>query len=182
MYGMIHKAARAYAIQHLGEPGWLSFSEQRGLADTAFVLGQSYTDEMTLAMIGGLAEAAAMPPAEFLRGFGRYWIEFASSGAFAHLMSMGGDTLPTFIGNLNRMHAGLAVAMPGSRMPSFYILEDTPQALQISYVSQRDGLEPFVLGLLEGLCTMFDVQADVVHTPDEGAVVFEVRYRLSAAA
>ena len=169
MYGMIHKAARAYAIQHLGEPFWLSFSEQRGLAESAFVLGQSYSDEMTFAMIGGLAEAAATPPAEFLRGFGRYWIEFARNGAFAHLILMGGDTLPTFIGNLNRM-------------PGFHILEDTPQALRISYVSQRDGLEPFVLGLLEGLCTMFDVQADVVHTPDEGAVVFEVRYRLSAAA
>ena len=182
MYGMIHKAARAYAIQHLGEPFWLSFSEQQGFAETDFILSQTYSDEMTLAMIGGLAEAAATPPAEFLRGFGRYWIEFARSGVFAHLMPMGGDTLPTFIGNLNRMHTGLAVTMPGSRMPSFYILGDTPEALRISYVSERDGLEPFVLGLLEGLCTMFDVQADVVHTPDEGAVVFEVRYRLSAAA
>jgi len=181
MYGMIHKAARAYAIDRLGEPFWTTFVEQRALTDAAFVLGESYPDEVTLGVITGLAEAMDMSTEDFLRAFGRHWIDFARQGAFAHLMSLGGETLPAFIRNLNRMHAGLAVAMPGSRMPSFYVMDDTPQAMRLRYVSDRPGLEPFVLGLLEGLCAMFAIEADIAQAPDEGAV-FDIRYRLSAAA
>ena len=57
MYGMIHKAARAYAIERLGEPFWTTFVEQHALTDAAFVLGESYPDEVTLGVIAGLAEA-----------------------------------------------------------------------------------------------------------------------------
>lgn len=182
MYGMIHQAARAYAIERLGEPFWDAFTQQHALTDAAFVLGRSYSDEVTFGMIGGLAAAMETPPAELLRQFGRYWIEFAGKGAYSHLMSMGGETLPAFIANLNRMHAGLAAAMPGSKMPKFYVVEDTPQSLRLRYVSQRAGLEPFVVGLLEGLCEMFALAADVSSGPGDDAVTFEIRYRLSAAA
>jgi hypothetical protein len=181
MYGIIHKAARAFAIEQLGEPFWTTFATEHELTDAAFVLGESYSDDVTFGVIVGLAEAMDMPVDDFLRAFGRHWIEFARQGAFAHLMSLGGETLPAFIRNLNRMHAGLAVAMPGARMPSFYVMEDTPQAMRLRYVSDRPGLEPFVLGLLEGLCAMFGVEADVARAPDDG-VIFDVLYRLSAAA
>ena len=182
MYGMIHRAARAYAIERLGEVFWDAFAERHGLTDAAFVVGQAYPDETTFTVIAGLADAMEMSPAAFLQAFGRYWIEFARQGAYANLMSIGGETLPAFIRNLNRLHAGLSVAMPGSQMPSFYVLQDTPQAMRLSYVSQRQGLEPFVLGLLEGLCAMFAVEADIVRVPQDEAVIFEICYRLDAAA
>ena len=181
MYGIIHKAARAYAIEQLGEPFWTTFAKEHELTDAAFVLGESYPDDVTFGVIAGLAEAMDMPVEDFLRAFGRYWIGFARQGAFAHLMSLGGETLPAFIRNLNRMHAGLAVAMPGARMPQFYLMEETPQAMRLRYVSDRAGLESFVLGLLEGLCAMFAVEADIAQGSDDG-VIFDIRYRLSAAA
>jgi len=182
MYGMIHKAARSYAIEQLGEAFWDAFARQHGLTDADFVIGENYPDEVTLGVVAALAEVMKTPLEDFLEAFGRHWIAFARTGAYANMMAVAGADLPAFIGNLNRMHAGLAAAMPGSQMPQFFVLDDTPQALQLRYVSQRQGLEPFVVGLLRGLCAMFAVEADVAHAPHVGTGVFEIRYQLSMAA
>lgn len=182
MYGMVHKAARAYTIESFGEAFWESFAHQNALTEATFIMGQNYSDEVTFGLIGGLAVAMETPPEDLLRKLGRYWIEFASAGPCCHLMSMGGDTLPAFITNLDRMHAGLAAAMPGSKMPLFYLLEDTPRFLSLRYVSRRAGLEPFVVGLFEGLCAMFAIAADVSRREGADACIFDIRYRMSVVA
>jgi hypothetical protein len=178
---MIHKAARAYAIDLMGEAFWQAFAERNRLSDVDFVLGECYSDELTFSMIGALCDAMETPLTDFLHAFGRYWIQFASKGAYARLMTIGGDSLPSFLHNLNRMHDGLAVAMPGSRMPLFHVLEATADGVRVNYVSQRQGLQPFVVGLLEGLCAMFGLAADVAVAPDD-ETVFHIRYRLGVAA
>lgn len=177
MYGMIHKAARAYALEKHGEPLWNGIVERCGLTDSDFVLAKTYDDEATFRIIRSIAESEGTEPQAFLRLFGRHWINFARNGSYAHLMKLGGSNLGGFISNLNRMHAGLALAMPGSRMPLFYVTEDTKELLRLSYVSERQGLEQLVLGLLEGLCEMFAVDAEVAHLREAGDGVFEIRYR-----
>jgi hypothetical protein len=131
MYGMIHRAARAFAIERLGDAFWTEFSDSHGLTEAAFVSAQGYPDEVSFSVI-----------------------------------------------------AGLAMTMPGARMPDFFLLADTAEHLRLSYVSQRKGLEPFVTGLLKGLCGMFGVEADVILDSDASdvGVVFEIRYRAAAAA
>jgi len=178
MYGMIHRAARSFAIEQLGEAFWAGFSQQNGLTDAAFITAESYPDDMTFGLVAGLSEASGIPQPALLEAFGVYWIDFARQGPYASVMAMGGGTLPEFIGNLNRMHGGLALAMPGSRMPGFQLLADTPEHLQLNYLSERQGLETFVLGLLRGLCGMFGVEADVRCGPPGpgGGVMFEIRY------
>ena len=180
MYGMIHKAARGYAIDRWGTAFWEGFLADQGLSDPDFIAGENYPDESTFAVIGQLSAAGQQTVEGFLHAFGRYWIRFASEGEYAHLMSIGGKDLPTFIRNLNRMHEGLAGAMPGSRMPSFDLIAQTPEGLTVSYRSSREGLEPFVVGLLEGLCSMFAVDAEVVRRSGPG-VVFDIRYLERAA-
>jgi len=182
MYGMVHKAARAYAVERFGEPFWLTFSEELGLSDETFVMGESYADALTFSIIDGLARATATSRAQFLQEFGRYWIEFACRGDYANLMALSGATLPAFLANLDRLHSGLNVAMPGARMPSFELVDQTLEGVKVRYVSHRQGLEPFVAGLLEGLCALFEVQGDVTSCPDEPGALFDIRYRLPAAA
>lgn len=184
VYGMIYRAAREFAIDRLGEPFWTGFAEANGLTEAAFITAQSYPDEVTFSVIAGLAEAAAMTQSELLEAFGVYWVDYARRGPHANMLGLGGKTLPAFLGNLNRMHASLAMAMPGSRMPSFFVLSSTNERLRVNYVSSRKGLEPFVRGLLEGLCAMFATEADVIFDPEapETGAVFEIRYRAAAAA
>jgi len=181
---MIHRAARQFAIDRLGEDFWAGFAETHGLTEAAFVTAQIYPDEVTYSVIGGLAGAAGMTQSDLLEAFGVYWVDYARSGPHAKMMALGGKTLPAFLGNLNRMHAGLAMAMPGSRMPDFFVLSSDHEGLRVNYVSSRAGLEPFVRGLLKGLAGLFGVEADVALDPDapEAGAVFEIRYRAAAAA
>lgn len=181
---MIHRAARQFALERLGEPFWEQFAADNGLSEADFITGQSYPDAVTYAVIAGLAKAAGMSQDELLEAFGRFWIDYARRGSYANLMALGGKTLPAFLANLNRMHSGLAMAMPGAQMPDFFVLAETPQRLRLSYLSGRPGLEPFVRGLLIGLCGMFNADADVVFEPGapEAGSVFEIRYRAAAAA
>jgi len=182
MYGMIHKAARAYGTEKLGDAGWAAFVATQGLDDAHFVVSQDYGDETTFGLIVALAELLDMPLDDFLRDFGHFWIAYSGRGAYANLMPLGGVTLPGFIRNLNRMHAGLALAMPGARMPRFEIVADQEDGFAVSYASTRSGLEPFVMGLLEGLCTWFGVAAAVSQRPAPEARTFDVRYTAQEAA
>lgn len=183
MYGMIHRAARAYAIETLGQDFWDGFAVRHALSETDFVTAQCYPDERTGKIIGGLAEAAGIPTSEMLTRFGVFWIDFARRGPYGQMIAIGGKTLPAFISNLNRMHAGLAISMPGSQMPKFFLVSSDATGLRVCYESVREGLEPFVLGLLGGLCEMFDLAADVELTGDAAqGVTFEVRYRDRIAA
>lgn len=181
MYGMIHKAARAYAADRFEAGFWPAFADRLGLGDADFVLSESYPDELTFRLIDGLAEAVGATREDFLRDFGRYWVTFAGSGAYANLMALGGTTMPDLIRNLNRMHAGLAVAMPGARMPRFEVTREGAEGFSIAYDSGRHGLEPFVLGLMEGLCAWFAVDGEVSQPSNENRL-FEIRYRVPAAA
>lgn len=180
---MIHRAARAFAIAKLGEAFWTRFAQQRGLTDAAFITADSYPDEMTFDLVAGLSEASGIDQPALLEAFGVYWIDYARQGPYASMMAMGGADLPTFLGNLNRMHGGLAMAMPGSRMPTFQLLRNSPDHLKLRYVSDRSGLDTFVLGLLKGLCGMFGIPADVRREADDReGLVFEIRYLTAAAA
>jgi hypothetical protein len=184
VYGMIHRAARAFAIAEMGEDFWATFAEQHGLTDAAFITAELYPDDTTFGMVAGLSEASGLDQPALLEAFGVYWIDFARQGAYASMMAMGGADLPTFLTNLNRMHDGLAMAMPGARMPGFQLLASAPDHLMLRYVSERTGLDTFVLGLLKGLCGMFGISADVRRAPDDdcNGLVFEIRYLTAAAA
>ncbi len=182
MYGMIHRAAKAYAIERFGDRFWDGFAGRLGLSETDFVTAQSYPDMATFNLIEALAEVEAVPAEELLLRFGRYWITYARQDSYSHLMSVAGATLPVFLRNLDRMPGSIALALPGARMPSFHVESQTAEGLRLVYRSEREGLEPFVEGLMQGLCEMFGLDAEVTWTRGGDSSLFEIRYRAEVAA
>ena len=69
---------------------------------------------------------------------------------------MAGNDLVSLLSNLDRMHVGIAAQMPGASMPSFEVLDASDTQIKIRYRSERDGLEAFVVGLLQGLLNQFN--------------------------
>ncbi|MGQ0534015.1 MAG: heme NO-binding domain-containing protein [Caulobacteraceae bacterium] len=116
---MIHQAARAMALEHLGESAWADILNASGLDEAHFVSAQTYPDEQTLALVGAVAERAHLSLEDALRAFGRYWIKFTEKSSYSSLMGMSGDNMQEFLANLNRMHGAIQAAMPDARMPSF---------------------------------------------------------------
>lgn len=176
MYGMIHRCLRDVAIERLGETGWAEITAKLNIGPAEMISLNLYSDELTVSLIGCLADQLGLDFPEMLRQFGQAWVRFAQRGSFAAIMDFTGRSLGEFIANLDRMHQAVVVAMPQARVPSFVLVEESAGHLLVDYRSERAGLESFVIGLFEGLLNHYQ-QAGSVHLlgHDAGAARFEIR-------
>ena len=163
MYGMIHRAARDMVLAQGGEAIWQRCLKESGLGRESFISARIYSDADTFSLIDAAARVLDMPAKEVLVAFGEYWVEFADRSHFSAQMQASGNDLITFLCNLNKMHDQLMVAMPGARLPTFALTRSDSEGIHVSYRSDRDGLEPFVAGLLKGLLKRFHLQGEVMR-------------------
>lgn len=171
MYGMVHTAARSMVLETMGEAAWQNILEQADLDGEYFISGQNYSDEVTFALIGAVTKVSRIETAALLKIFGQYWIGYTAKSPYGTMFRVGGDRLDTFLMNLNRMHASVHSTMPASRMPSFELLRKENGRIDVLYTSDRNGLLPFVEGLLSGLMDYFGETGHVTHAlADEGDV------------
>ena len=182
MYGMVHKAARAMALEKFGTEFLDRVLERCGLGDEHFISSEIYDDETTLSLVAALSEESGLPTDELLTAFGQYWIKFATQSSYRQVMAMTGSSLDEFLANLDRMHAGIESAMPGARMPSFELVGNTGDSIDVIYRSSRAGLEPFVKGLMMGVLTYFGEKGDVELSPAEDGTLVRIRRRAELAA
>ena len=178
MYGMIHRGVREMVIEHSGQDVWDAIEARAGIGAEHLITGQTYDDSIAQTLLGLAAEQLGLTVEECLAAFGRYWVRFAERGAFGQLLNFAGRDFVTFVGNLDRMHQAVVAAMPEARVPSFRITDRADGMIRVWYSSERSGLEPMVVGLLEGLLVRFDLTGEVeqVHGANE-AVEFVVRYQ-----
>jgi hypothetical protein len=71
---------------------------------------------------------------------------------------------------LDEMHARIALSFPELRPPSFGV-ERAQDGVLVEYRSDRPGLAPFVVGLIEGLGRLYRERVEVrqVESRDAGA-------------
>jgi len=155
MYGMIHRAVRELVIERTGAAAWEAIEREAGVGPAELISAAVYPDPLTLRVVAAAAAQMGMETADFLRMFGRHWVRFAGSGPYAGIMDFAGHDLAGFISNLDRMHRAVQSAMPEARVPQFTLVRADAAGLVVRYGSAREGLEPFVVGLLEGLMERF---------------------------
>lgn len=177
MYGMIHRGLRALVIEELGEAQWRDCEHQAGLGAGEFISVRVYDDEVTFNLVQIVAVRLGLSIEECLRKFGAYWIRFTADGPYGAMMRFTGRDITSFIGNLDRMHQSVLMAMPEARVPSFSIVDKAEGLVRVRYASERDGLEPLVAGLFEGLLQRFELQGSVEQVDCQGKdPEFLVRY------
>ena len=174
MYGMIHQAARDMAVAHLGEAEWEALATSHGLSGHHFIGVDYYSDADTRALVKLIARRLALPIDQALFEFGRFWIAFAGASAYGRALRMAGDDLESFIENLDRMHASIKSNMPLASLPSFRILESDQRTIHVLYVSAREGLAPFVHGILSAVAERFGETVIIDSTFHAHGVVFEI--------
>lgn len=168
MYGMIHRGIRQMVIDSLGNDRWEELEREIGFGPAEQISLAVYDDKMTWMLLAAAADRLGYTVPECLRHFGRYWIDFAERGSHGSIMSFLGDDLGSFVSNLDRMHQAVVAAMPGARVPSFSVIEEGPGMLRIRYISERDGLEHFVIGLFHGVLERFAYRGEVKKLEDWG--------------
>lgn len=176
MYGMIHKALRELAIERAGENAWREIATECKLGSEHFISGQHYSDDVTNALINAVAEKAGMAPEALLKDFGRSWIRFVQGSTYAGVLDMAGGDLVTFLENLDRMHASIKATMPEAVTPSFHVETRGRNDIIVTYASPRQGLAPFVEGLLEGVLERFNEKGEISSKPlKDGGAEFRIK-------
>jgi hypothetical protein len=166
MYGLINQGVHDLAIQTGGEDLWRVIKSQAGVDLEAFVGMDTYPDDVTYSLVEAASTAMQISPSEVLRAFGRHWILYTARRGYGAIFDTMGRTLPEFLANLDMMHARLSLSMPEMRPPSFVCEELSDQEIRLEYWSERAGLAPMVVGLLEGLGEMYRLTVSVDQSLD----------------
>lgn len=161
MYGMINKAVEGLVRQRFGDETWERIAVEAGVEDALFLSNESYPDEVTYRLVKAASEVLGLPAEQVLQVFGEHWVLNIARVEYGPMMTSTGKSLPEFLQNLDHLHSRIGLIYPRLIPPSFRVTDLGPASLRLHYHSTRDGLAPFVVGLLGGLATLFHTRVVV---------------------
>ena len=171
MYGLVNKAIEGLVRDRFGEETWEEVKDKAGIDADVFVSMGQYPDDVTYKLVAAASEVLQTPAEDILKAFGEYWVLYTAKEGYGELLKMSGNSLREFLHHLDDLHAHVGLSFPDLQPPSFQCTENGDSSLVLHYYSDRPGLAPMVVGLLNGLASMFDTEIDVKQTinREEGA-------------
>ncbi len=183
MYGMVNKAVEDMVVRHHGESVWEQIKAQAGVEIDVFMSNENYSDEVTYKLVATASRILRMPAEQILINFGEHWVLHTAQEGYGGLMNAAGKTLPEFMRNLPNFHSRMTMIFPKLQPPHFECTDITEQSLKLHYHSHRQGLAPFVTGLMQGLGKKFNSPVTVRQTAAkaQGANhdIFEVSWTIT---
>lgn len=164
MYGMVNKAVKGLVVEKFGEDKWNDIRKKAN-APEDFVGFQSYDDSLTYELVGAAVGVLEIPAEKILFAFGEYWVLNIAAVSYNDLMTSTGTGFVNFLENIDSMHSRIKTTMPDLNPPSFRVKKISEQKIQVDYFSSRQGLLPFVEGLLSGLGTYYKQKFNLFHVP-----------------
>jgi len=162
VYGLVNTAVADLARTVGGEPAWQAICAHAQVPPVAFVGMTGYPDDVTYRLVDGASAVLGLTPEQVLVAFGRHWVHYTAEQGWGPLLQAAGGSLPEVLGGLDALHARVRLLMPDLRPPSFRCVELTPTTLRLDYWSDRPGLAPMVVGLVEGLAELLGGTATAV--------------------
>lgn len=182
MYGLINSALQNMIRDKFGDEQWQQVLEASGVPEDSFLTMRSYDDKITYDLTYAAAEVLDAPVAVCLEMFGEYWIMETASKSYSALMDASGNDMVEFLTNLNALHDRITSTFLNYRPPEFRVENLENGRHRVHYVSEREGLVPFVVGLLQGLAKRFDCELKILNqeemdVPTGTHATFEVKVR-----
>jgi hypothetical protein len=180
MYGIVNKAICEMMLAKTSKEVWREVLAAAGLDDDAFIISASYDDQVTFALAAASSQALGISLDEFLHELGHWWIRQTAMRDYQHLMTAAGTTLRAFLLKLPDLHTRIGIIFPALKPPEFECTDCLPSSLRLHYRSCRQGLVPFVVGLLEALAIHFKTPSRITHQTSEtdapGHAVFLIEW------
>ena len=162
MYGLINEAMRRLVTEQAGAQAWTNIADRAETAET-FVGLLYYDDDITYRLVGAASVELDTPADELLRAFGNYWSSRVGPENYQDILGATGTSVTTVLANMDLMHARIQNLYPELVPPSFAVSETFDGGVIVEYRSHREGLAPFVVGLLEGLGDLYKTPTTVTH-------------------
>ncbi|MCH2180921.1 MAG: heme NO-binding domain-containing protein [Mariniblastus sp.] len=167
MYGLVHRAIRDMVLTHHGPQVWEQIRSESGVGDDAFLAMQSYDDAIVLQLVAAASKVLDISQAECLDVFGQFWVLDTAVKHYGNILDSFGDEIWEFLGNLNKLHDRISSTFQGYDAPSFQLETSEDGTHLLHYRSSRQGLTPFVIGLLKGLAQHFDTELVITVVAEE---------------
>jgi guanylate cyclase soluble subunit beta len=184
MYGLIHIALSDMIVAHHGDATWQQILVQAEVEDGAFMRMRSYDDSTTYALIGATAKVLDATVGACLEAFGEHWLHKFAPRDYEILLQAAGNDLFTFLENLDALHDHISTTFVSYMPPSFGVERHSETTATLHYISSRQGLVPFVIGMIRGMQDRFNVDITIdsiaSSTSDSGeraAICLTVRER-----
>lgn len=161
MYGMVNLAVEQLVCDNYGTETWYQIKKKAGVTVSHFVNMESYDDSITYNLVGAAAEILDTPVDKLLEAFGEYFILYTAKEGYGEMLKLGGKTFPEYLSNLNMLHFRIGNMMPHLVPPTFQVSNVTDNSLTLTYISEREGLSPMVLGLIKGLGKMLGSPCEI---------------------
>lgn len=162
MYGLANKILQDMLVERYGADKWETIREKSGVGEAFFVAMKCYPDETTYRVVGTASETLGLSAEQVLFEFGEYWIGKAEQN-YEEMVSFAGRNLVDILDGVDDMHARATLIFPEMQPPSFRCSDVAEDSFRLHYRSVRQGLAPFVEGLLAGLGKRLDTPVDIVH-------------------
>ncbi len=172
MYGLVNRAIEELVIDRAGPESWEAVKRRAKVGLAGFFSMTPYPDQVTYDLVAAASHVLDTPTDQLLAALGRHWILFTAAEGYGDMLRMAGEDLHEFLQNLDALHSSLGMAMPGLRPPSFVVRDEGDGILRVTYHSQREGLGPMVLGLLEGLAERFNTKVQIERRVKEDCEEF----------
>jgi hypothetical protein len=181
MYGIVNKAIEELVIANFGEAKWDTVKAVSGIDVDYFISNEPYDDAITYQLAGAVASEMNMSVDEVLVVFGEWWILKTSKERYGSLMTAGGSDLRAFLLHLPDFHTRVMLMYPRLTPPEFQVSDVAANSICVHYYSQREGLQAFVRGLLQGLSKLYETETDIelIQSRDDGFdhEIFKVTWR-----
>ncbi len=168
MYGLVNKAIEEMVIRNHGEEIWERIKQAAGVEVDVFISNEGYPDEVTYNLVSAVSEQLEVPAPQVLEEFGIHWVLKTAVEGYGDLMEAGGKTLKEFLERLPTFHTNVALIFPHLNPPQFRCSDIDEHSLKLHYYSEREGLAPFVTGLLKGLSKHFRTPVRIEHVTVRG--------------
>ena len=167
MYGLVNKALEDLVCGRFGADAWENIKRKADVEVDVFVRMDSYADDVTYKLVAAASEVLEQSSEELLRAFGEYWVLYTAKEGYGEIMNMGGKSIKEFLLNLDDLHARVGLLFPRLKPPSFWCTDIREDSLRLHYragLDSRTGLASFVIGLVNGLATMFNTEIEITQT------------------
>ncbi len=180
MYGLVNKAVEQMVCSHFSLESWEAIKQHAGIDISTFVSLRPYSDELTYQLVDSAHHTLNLSHADILRAFGRYWVLYTATEGYGELLNVTGRTFDEFLENLPNLHARVNLSYP-QLVPPIFDTEPFDGGVIMHYYSERQGLVPMVIGLLEGLAERFQtsIAIELIASREAGDdhEVFRIDYK-----
>lgn len=169
MYGFVNHALELLVLRNFGVETWEKIKKEAEIEmDGQFLVRLIYEDEMTYNIVAAAEKVLQIPAGDILELFGKMFFDFCQESGYDKILQVLGATPHDFLQNLDALHDHLATIYPGMRAPSFRCSENQEDGtLILHYYSEREGLEPIVIGIVKAVASKLhqtDVEVKVVKS------------------